>query len=131
VRVWQSVDFSLVVAIATDRHAVGVGDASQLYQLSLAPTPAVDGGLAAAVTSLRFDFSVQAPAQGMEPWQLLELARGLNVHHLLLNLGSAVSVLAFHVKREEAAADDDARRRSLPFAIDSPRGLGISHFAQS
>lgn len=130
VRVWQSVDCSLVVTIATDRHAASAGDASQLYQLSLAPAPAVDSGLAAAVTSLRFDFSVQAPAQSMEPWQLLDLARGLHVHHLLLNLGSAVSVLVFHVRQEEVA-DDDGRRRSLPFSVDSPRGLGISHFAQS
>lgn len=135
-RVWQSVDSALVVAIATDRHVASASDSSQLYQLSLAPSPAFDGGLAASVACLRFDYSVQSPAQTMEPWQLLELSRGRdaaapNVYHLLLNLGSAVTVLVFHIMQEAAGSEETTQRWSLPYAGVAPRGLGISHFAQS
>lgn len=84
-----------------------------------------DGGMAAEVTSLSFEFSQHALSQVMEKWQLMQLVKaGGNVYHLLVNAGATIHVLVFHVWK---------RRRGSPVAAAAaaPRGLGISYFSES
>ncbi|KAF1781230.1 hypothetical protein GQ600_5795 [Phytophthora cactorum] len=100
-------------------------ESSRLCRVVVAPSPMFDeGGLAAAVTSLSFEFSQHVYSQKMEKWQLMQLVKGrTNVYHLLVNAGTAVHVLVFQARRR--------RETELPLAQASPRGLGISHFPQS
>ncbi|KAG2807715.1 hypothetical protein PC119_g18281 [Phytophthora cactorum] len=100
-------------------------ESSRLCRVVVAPSPMFDeGGLAAAVTSLSFEFSQHVYSQKMEKWQLMQLVKGrTNVYHLLVNAGTAVHVLVFQARRR--------RETELPLAQASPRGLGISHFPQN
>lgn len=134
-RVWQSVDTSLVMAVVSDHHADP--DSPQLFQMTVAPAPCFGGGVPASVASLRFEYTAQTPSQQPVPWQLIELSRSTdipsNVYHLLLNRGSSVIVAVFHVKKTARSRDDQPQSAGCHRWIDkkSPRGLGISHFAQS
>lgn len=129
VRVWQSVDCALVVAIAASREEATAVDGSKLFHVALAPAPPVD---AAAVASLHFSFSVQGAAQTLKPWNLLGFEP--HAHHLLLNLGSSVSVLVFHVQRRAFPSPEEPSRPQQRYPwdqTDTPRGPGVSFFAQS
>lgn len=86
--VWQSADERLVLAVTCD----GVSEereGARVCGLAMAPSPMVDdGGMAAEVTSLSFEFSQHALSQVMEKWQLMQLVKaGGNVYHLLVNAG--------------------------------------------
>ncbi|EGZ25374.1 hypothetical protein PHYSODRAFT_478104, partial [Phytophthora sojae] len=122
--VWQSADERLVLAVTCD----GVSEereGARVCGLAMAPSPMVDdGGMAAEVTSLSFEFSQHALSQVMEKWQLMQLVKaGGNVYHLLVNAGATIHVLVFHVWK---------RRRGSPVAAAAaaPRGLGISYFSE-
>ncbi|KAG2838639.1 hypothetical protein PC118_g4695 [Phytophthora cactorum] len=122
--VWQSVDHNLVLVVMAE-GLMEHRESSRLCRVVVAPSPMFDeGGLAAAVTSLSFEFSQHVYSQKMEKWQLMQLVKGrTNVYHLLVNAGTAVHVLVFQARRR--------RETELPLAQASPRGLGISHFPQN
>ncbi|KAI9998494.1 hypothetical protein PInf_002882 [Phytophthora infestans] len=119
--VWQSVDDSLILAV-TAEGLTEDRETSRLCRVVVAPSPMFDGGgIAAAVTSLSFEFGQHVNSQKMEKWQLLQLVnKRMRVYHLLINAGTAVHVLVFHARKRREA------ELSTP-----PRGLGISHFPQS
>ncbi|KAG7381326.1 hypothetical protein PHYPSEUDO_006212 [Phytophthora pseudosyringae] len=129
--VWQSADDNLVLAVTTDSLAED-RESSRLCRVVVAPSPMFDdGGFAAAVTSVSFEFSQHIHSQKMEKWQLMQLARGeKNVYHLLVNAGTAVHVLVFHARKRRRRQ----RELEIPFAEQvavTPRSLGISHFPQN
>ncbi|EEY53106.1 uncharacterized protein PITG_06729 [Phytophthora infestans T30-4] len=119
--VWQSVDDSLILAV-TAEGLTEDRETSRLCRVVVAPSPMFDGGgIAAAVTSLSFEFGQHVNSQKMEKWQLLQLVnKRMRVYHLLINAGTAVHVLVFHARKRREA------ELSTP-----PRGLGISHFPQN
>lgn len=124
-QVWQSVDQALVLVITTE-NLTEDRESSRLCRVVVTPSPVFDeGGRAAAVTSLSFEFSQHALSQTLEKWQLLQLVKGQkNVYHLLVNAGTAVHVLVFYARRRRQQVESRT-------AEARPRGLGVSHFSQS
>ncbi|KAE9321882.1 hypothetical protein PF008_g17716 [Phytophthora fragariae] len=123
--VWQSADDALVLTVTVDTLAED-RESSRRCRVAVAPSPTFDdGGLAAAVTSLSFEWSQPALSQRMESWQLMHLMRErADVHHLLVNAGTTVHVLVLHVWKR-------GRGQSQPLVTAAaPKGLGVSYFPE-
>ncbi|KAF1334503.1 hypothetical protein FI667_g2010, partial [Globisporangium splendens] len=105
-KVWQSRDHALIVAIATDRHLASQElSLTQSFHVSIAPAPGFDGGaavVASDITSLRFVYTVSSPCQDMETWQLLHFdaiatTSSAKTYHLVINMGTSVMILGVHL----------------------------------
>lgn len=133
-KVWQSRDDALVVAFATDRHMSQ--ENSQIYHVSVAPSPACDGSSAASdITSLRFMYNAQSPCQEPESWQLLQVSahQHQNGYHLAINMGTAVMIMVFSIARDYHSVKlcSSTVGRTLADSSDTRRRLVSHRFAQS
>lgn len=133
-KVWQSRDDALVVALTTDRHASQ--ENSQIYHVSVAPSPACDGSSAASdIASLRFVYNAQSPCQEPESWQLLQICsdRHQNAYRLVINMGTTVVILVFSIVKEDNSVEhfNSIVGRTPADSSDARGSLASRRFAQS